>query len=309
MSDLINPSARRAIRNLATGISDPQAVLDCWEGTGFAPVSAPRDTSGAQGKWNFSRYAEAVDWSSPEQVTRALPAFERMLRTYKKKTLRGVAPEHENSQWQETLGDLRAEFSYDGYRITQSLRIINDTDRRTDYDASDAALYADAVKVLRGTRNQIERLPSLHQGKQEEDIRDVLTAALGGAFEGQATGESFNGKGKTDILLRIDDRNILIGECKFWAGAHTKDKGISAIVTQLLGYLTRNDRQTALLLFIRRVNHQAALTSALKTLAEDPRCIQSGTPDDNNRHYSFRLRTEHAEPWDIDLVLIPFFLT
>ncbi|GAQ65374.1 hypothetical protein [Streptomyces scabiei] len=308
MTDLINPSARRAIRELAAGISDPQAVLDCWEGTGFTPLDVPRDTSGAQGKWNFSRYAEAVDWTSPEQVTRALPAFERMLRTYKKKTLRGIDPEREKAELQATLGELRAEFSHDGYRITESLKILNDTDRRTDYAASDAALYADAVKVLLGARNQIERLPSLHRGKGEEDIRDVLTAALGGAFEGQATGESFNGQGKTDILLRIDDRNILIGECKVWAGAHG-DKGISAIATQLLGYLTRNDRQTALLLFIRRVNHEAALTSALKTLAEDPRCIQAGAPDDNNRHYPFRLRTEHPEPWDIDLVLIPFFLT
>ena len=63
--------------------------------------------------------------------------------------------------------------------------------------------------------------------------RDVLGAVVGSVtyivlyltksfifmtIEGQATGETFNAAGKTDILLRIDGKNVFIGECKFWKG-------------------------------------------------------------------------------------------
>jgi len=38
-------------------------------------------------------------------------------------------------------------------------------------------------------------------------------------YEGGATGETFNAAGKTDILIRVEDRNVFIGECKWWSGA------------------------------------------------------------------------------------------
>jgi hypothetical protein len=41
---------------------------------------------------------------------------------------------------------------------------------------------------------------------------------LNGHFTGEAGGELFNGSGKTDIIVRHDDRNVFIGECKIWAG-------------------------------------------------------------------------------------------
>jgi hypothetical protein len=34
----------------------------------------------------------------------------------------------------------------------------------------------------------------------------------------QAGGELFNGDGKTDILVRVDGRNVFIAECKIWNG-------------------------------------------------------------------------------------------
>jgi hypothetical protein len=34
-------------------------------------------------------------------------------------------------------------------------------------------------------------------------------------FEGQAAGKTFNANGKTDIVLRAGERNVLIAECQF----------------------------------------------------------------------------------------------
>jgi hypothetical protein len=40
---------------------------------------------------------------------------------------------------------------------------------------------------------------------------------LNGQYEGQATGETFNFQGKTDILIRVDGQNIFVAECKYLA--------------------------------------------------------------------------------------------
>ena len=49
------------------------------------------------------------------------------------------------------------------------------------------------------------------------------------------------------ILVRVENRNIFVGECKFWDGP----KKFNAAIDQLLGYLTWRDRRCALLIFSR----------------------------------------------------------
>jgi hypothetical protein len=83
--------------------------------------------------------------------------------------------------------------------------------------------YQAALRVLRNQRNALERTPSLAAKLQEEEIRDILLVGLNAQFEGAAGGELFNGEGKTDILIRVDDRNVFIGECKVWSGPKTMD--------------------------------------------------------------------------------------
>ena len=70
---------------------------------------------------------------------------------------------------------------------------------------------------------------------------------LNGHYEGQATGETFNYEGKTDILIRADVRNIFIAECKFWKGP----SGLQEALDQLLEYTSWRDTKTALLVFNR----------------------------------------------------------
>ncbi len=81
----------------------------------------------------------------------------------------------------------------------------------------------------------------------EEKIRDLLLVFLNAQYEGDAAGEVFNAAGKTDILIRVGDRNVFIAECKIWKGPKT----IRDALGQLLSYLTWRDTKAALLVFIR----------------------------------------------------------
>jgi hypothetical protein len=65
---------------------------------------------------------------------------------------------------------------------------------------------------------------------------------LNGVFEGQATGETFNFQGKTDILIRAQGKNIFIAECKFWKG----EKVFLETIDQLLSYLSWRDSKAAI---------------------------------------------------------------
>lgn len=104
-----------------------------------------------------------------------------------------------------------------------------------------------ALRIIRGARNTFERSPSMTASLDEENIRNLILVALNGHFEGTAGGELFNGNGKTDILIREADRNVFIGECKFWKGV----KAFGEAIDQLLGYIVWRDAKAVLLLFIR----------------------------------------------------------
>ncbi len=74
--------------------------------------------------------------------------------------------------------------------------------------------YEHIRKVLDGMALVMERSPSAFKNLDEEALRTHFLVQLNGHYEGQATGETFNYQGKTDILVRVDGRNIFIAECK-----------------------------------------------------------------------------------------------
>jgi hypothetical protein len=85
---------------------------------------------------------------------------------------------------------------------------------------------------------------------KEEDLRQQFLVQLNGQYEGQATGETFNYQGKTDILIRVNGKNIFIAECKFWKG----EKALTGAIDQLLRYTSWRDTKIALLVFNRGKN-------------------------------------------------------
>lgn len=108
--------------------------------------------------------------------------------------------------------------------------------------------FGEIVEVIRSTTRVIERLPETASGMGEESLRDHLLIGLNNQF-GPATGETFNGRGKTDIYLPVEgsDGCVFIAECKIWKGP----AGIGKALDQLLGYLTWRDTKAALIVFQR----------------------------------------------------------
>lgn len=119
--------------------------------------------------------------------------------------------------------------------------------------------YEHILGVVRGMAHVLERSPTAFSGMGEESIRQHFLVQLNGHYEGQATGETFNFGGKTDILVRERDRNVFVAECKFWGGA----KVLTETIDQLLGYLSWRDTKTAIFIF----NRNRDLTKVLEQIS------------------------------------------
>ena len=89
-------------------------------------------------------------------------------------------------------------------------------------------------------------------------------------IEGSTIGETFNKKGKTDILLKHENENIFIAECKIWKG---KQYYLDAI-TQLIGYLTWRDSKTAIILFVKNKNISSVLNNIEEYTPDHPNFVE-----------------------------------
>lgn len=127
-------------------------------------------------------------------------------------------------------------------------------------------IYEQILNTLRNMVLVMERSPRAFSNMCEEDLRTHFLVQLNGQYEGQATGETFNYEGKTDILIRVDGKNIFIAECKFWKGA----KGLKSTIDQLLSYLSWRDTKTAILLFNRNKDFSVVLNQIPTVLENHP---------------------------------------
>jgi hypothetical protein len=159
--------------------------------------------------------------------------------------------------------------------------------------------------VLEHQRNALERSPSLTARLAEPEIRLLLLIGLNAVFEGQAMGEVFNSRGKTDILIRVADNNVFVAECKIWYSEEEFRKAID----QLLGYLTWRDTKGALLLFVRNRNVTAVITKAVAVIGAHP-CLVGTRPVDGGgtARRDFILHAEDDPERQIRLAFMPFAL-
>lgn len=152
--------------------------------------------------------------------------------------------------------------------------------------------YQHILTVIDGMTRTMERNPTTFAKLDEEQLRDMFLVPLNGHFEGAATGETFNASGKTDIIIRVDDRNIFIAECKVWRGP----KYLTEAIDQLFTYLTWRDTRAAIIVFNRNKDFSAVLASMQAAVTGHParkhgptvegesrlRCV-FGHPNDSNR--------------------------
>lgn len=121
--------------------------------------------------------------------------------------------------------------------------------------------YEHILSVIQNMVHVMERSPSAFTSMDEESIRSHFLVQLNGHYEGQATGETFNYQGKTDILIRSEGKNIFIAECKFWSGP----KKLTETIDQLLGYSSWRDTKVAVIVFNRNKDFSKVLESIQET--------------------------------------------
>lgn len=117
--------------------------------------------------------------------------------------------------------------------------------------------YEHILGVMQGMTQVMELSPSAFHDVDEEALRSHFLVQLNGHYQGQATGETFNYEGKTDILVRSEGRNIFIAECKFWSGP----KKLAETIDQLLGYSSWRDTKTAVVVFNRNRDFSKVLAA------------------------------------------------
>jgi len=152
--------------------------------------------------------------------------------------------------------------------------------------------YERILEIMSNMAQVLEKSPATFKNLDEEAIRTHFLVQLNGQYQGNASGETFNAQGKTDILIKHEGKNIFIAECKFWSGP----KKLIETLDQLLRYTTWRDTKTALLIFNRNKDFGAVLKSIKDTAPTHElfkravalpsescfRCVLSH-PDDKNR--------------------------
>lgn len=133
----------------------------------------------------------------------------------------------------------------------------------------EAAFYEHISQLVRSTSRAIERTPERFKAWDEEALRDLYLVMLNSHYEGAAVGEAFQAKGKTDILVRQDDRNVFVGECKWWSGK----AAFTGAIDQLFSYTTWRDTKLALVVFVKTKELTPTMTKGKDALGSHPQFI------------------------------------
>lgn len=158
----------------------------------------------------------------------------------------------------------------------------------------------DLIGLIHAFSSSLERLPNTANKllvEDEETIRDVLLFLMNTTWKGAATGETFLGGGKTDILLRWRDRDAFIGECKIWKGEVAFASGL----TQLLDrYTVWRSTRVAMILFVRNISDiTGILDKARAVIRSHERFVGSAG------HDAYRMRAQFDAQQIVTLNLIP----
>lgn len=148
-----------------------------------------------------------------------------------------------------------------------------------------------------------ERTPSVEQ-LGEEALRDMLLGMLNTNYRGDVAGELFNGSGKTDILVRVEDKNVFIGECKFYGARQT----VTRAVDQPLSYLVWRDTGAALLMFVRGGNFTQAVERIHDAVEAHPQCQARRNAGDPARRVNYDFVRADDPTRRIRLAVMPFHI-
>ena len=162
--------------------------------------------------------------------------------------------------------------------------------------------YEHILGVISNMVLVMERSPGSFARLDEEGLRTHILVQLNGHYEGQATGETFNAEGKSDILIRAEGRNIFIAECKFWKGA----EGFKKTIDQLLGYAAWRDTKTAIIMFNRNKDTSAVVKQIPDLVKMHPNFKRESAGYKNETGFRFVLHHRDDKNRELTLTVVVF---
>ena len=168
--------------------------------------------------------------------------------------------------------------------------------------------YIQIINEINKFGLNIEKLSSLKSKFDEEGYRDYFLPHLNSiSTSHSATGETFNKKGKTDILIQNGTgENVFIGECKIWNG----EKLFLAAIDQLLErYVSWRDEYTALIIFNKDNKDFSNLISVAKEAISKHPNFHSYIKDnkDTSISYIFKNKEDPSKTVRLELMLFNCF--
>lgn len=163
------------------------------------------------------------------------------------------------------------------------------------------AQYEDILAVIWDMSRVMENSPSAFQKMKEEDLRQHFLVHLNGHFKGEATAETFNGEGKTDVLIKDGGRTIFIAECKFWKG----EAVLTETIDQLLSYLSWRDTKTAIPIFNKNKDTSAVIAQIPDIVKKHPN-HKGSMPYDCESGFRFKLHQNDDRNRELILTVMVF---
>ena len=151
--------------------------------------------------------------------------------------------------------------------------------------------YESVLHFIRHQGRTFERTPATYAVHDEEDLRNIILAQLNSHFEGDAVGEVFRRRGKTDICIEQDNRAAFIGECKLWTGP----ANLTDALDQLLGYLTWRDSKASLIIFNSKNRNFSKILETLPGTIRNHRLFIRDLTCEEEGEWRVQMRSEEDE--------------
>lgn len=161
--------------------------------------------------------------------------------------------------------------------------------------------YNQILEHIQSMGIAFEQHPANYKDKCEEDLRDhILTILIPNIKDSSITSESFNKKGKTDILIKYENTNIFVAECKIWYG----QKQYLEAITQLLTYLTWRDSKSAVILFVPNQNISEVINKIKEVTPTHSNFLrEEKEKDDSWLNYTFHLNSDKGKEVKIAILI------
>ncbi len=153
----------------------------------------------------------------------------------------------------------------------------------------------------------LEKYPDVTKHFDEEGIRNYFLPHLNLISQSHsATGETFNKKGRTDILIQDNNGyNVFIAECKLWKGQSYLHDAIDQLLER---YVSWRDEKTALLVFNKDVSSFSdVIKKGMEAVKNHPNCLNMiKKRKETSFSYIFRQVEDPEKKIKLELVLFNF---